>query len=234
MIYLPVFLVKAVSFLPILDHLTFSPYESKTSPWPVPENTWWGQEGRGWCPELGSSHGGWGKRMDVRGSLWILSSVFWGWYLWVWKAAYMRFRYHIWAEVANLGQLTRQPVSQFLYSLQRGGEFGIISVTLRRSEEGLELLLVWWHHISTVILCVYLQRPLCGGITPTPSGKNWAKEPLFSAYLSFYRRIMPPPRHCSPPQDFSKFVDRSPIISTTLNQMLPRTQSLSHFPRPTK
>lgn len=78
------FLVKAVSFLPILDHLTFNPYESKTSPWPVPENTWWGQEGRGWCPELGSSHGGWGKRMDVRGSLWILSSVFWGWYLWVW------------------------------------------------------------------------------------------------------------------------------------------------------
>ena len=64
--------------------------------------------------------------------------------------------------------------------------------------------------------------------------RTGAKEPLLSAYLSFYRKIMPLPRHCSPPQDFSKFVDRSPIISTTLNQMLPGTQSLSHFPRPTK
>ena len=53
----------------------------------------------------------------------------------------MRFRYHLWAEVAILGQLASQPVSQFLYSLQRGGEFGIISVTLRSSEESLELLL---------------------------------------------------------------------------------------------
>ena len=45
---------------------------------------------------------------------------------------YVRFRYHLWAEVAILGQLASQPVSQFLHSLQRGGEFGIISVTLRK------------------------------------------------------------------------------------------------------
>lgn len=122
--------------------------------------------GRGWCLEVGSSHGGWGKRMDVRGCLWILSSVFWGWYLGAGKQTYVRFRYHFWAEVAILGQLTRQPVSQFLYSLQRGGEFGIITVTLRRLGEGLELL-------HQPVACLMASHLYCHSLCLSAEALQW-------------------------------------------------------------
>ena len=57
------FLVKAVSFFLIFDHLKFNPYESKTPPWPVPETAWWAQGGEGgvwrWAALMVAGERGW-------------------------------------------------------------------------------------------------------------------------------------------------------------------------------